>query len=137
MNADEAYAEAIAAVHELRDSGIRTEIEPYPKPIRASLLEKYSGPERVAPEKWVNVHFYPVTDEQKSAIHEAAHKLGWQSMKFDTGGCEGQRDWELDWSFNVVATPDAEAEHGRDVVEEIIKDGIESGPSTPMEDDPL
>ena len=54
-----------------------------------------------------------------------AKKLGWLGICFDTSGCFGQRDWELDWSFHMAPTPSSDQEMGRDAVEDLLRGTIE------------
>jgi hypothetical protein len=111
MTPDEGYAEAMSLVEELKNMGIRVEVVNWlarskdrPDYI-AEMKAKYNGPDRVAPEKWVNVHFYPISDEQSAAVRDRQRKLGWLGIGFDSGGMAGQRDWEMDWSFRVTERP--------------------------------
>ena len=127
MTTNEAYNEAMDAVEELRESGIRVDIKPSRSRNDAECVAKYSGPERVAPDKWIHVTFHPQTGEQRKAIAEKARHLGWLGAGFDTGGCAGQRDWELDWSFRYTDRPDGELEERRDDVEAIIGNVLEGG----------
>lgn len=119
MTTKEAYEYTLELIEEMRQEGIKVKIEPYRNP-KDETIKKYSGPERIDPGKWVNVHFYPETPEQISLISTNAKKLGWMGIGFDTGGCKRQRDWELDWSFHYTGKPDSEMENGRDIVEDLI-----------------
>ena len=41
---------------------------------------------------------------------------------FDTGGgTDGQRDWELDWSFAYRGIPDFQKEQAQEAVEDLIQ----------------
>jgi hypothetical protein len=120
MTTDEAYDYTMEVAEELAATGIRLEIEPSKRMEDPKLLAKYSGPERVRPEKWVHVHFFPATHEQSKLIAEKARHLGWMGIYFDTGGFIGQRDWECDWSFKYTGQQDPEAEEIRNAVEELI-----------------
>lgn len=133
MNTNEAFDATLAAVEELRQSGISVEVKPSRSRSDSELVKKYSGPERVAPDRWVNVSFHPKTPEQSKAIAEKAKHIGWLGIGFDTGGCAGQRDWELDWSFRYTGMPDGELEVRRDHVEQLITEVIEKDGNIPKE----
>lgn len=126
MTTNEAYEETIGIVEELRVSGIRVEIKASTHRSDVELVVKYSRPERVAPEKWVQVYFFPVNDEQRSAITEKAMRLGWMGVGFDTGytgARSGQRDWYLDFSFRYTAQYDSLLEDRRNMVEDLLAGG--------------
>lgn len=127
---DEAYGRVMSTVDELRSFGLRTVVKPSRSCCNPEIVEKYKGPDRLTPNKWVHVSFFPDTDEQRTAIAEAARSLGWSGIFFDVGGCAGQRDWELDWSFHCTGIPDGEKERDREDLESIIKDVLETEEST-------
>jgi hypothetical protein len=108
MTANEAYDEVMAVVGVLKARGVGVEIEPAKSRTNVELVAEYSGPERVAPDRWVHVHLFPDTVEQKEAIAVAREKLCRMGIGFDTGGWAGCRDWELDWSFRYRAKADSD-----------------------------
>lgn len=126
MTTDEAFDYTMELVEELRGMGVKVEIKPSRSRTNAEVIAKYSGPERVKPERWVNVQFKAVTEEQANAIQERCRKLNWLGVVFDTGGGMKMRDWELDWSFRYQGRPDAEREEVQGQVEDLIQ-GMESG----------
>ena len=128
----------MSLVEELKNMGIRVEVVNWlarskdrPDYI-AEMKAKYNGPDRVAPEKWVNVHFYPISDEQSAAVRDRQRKLGWLGIGFDSGGMAAQRDWEMDWSFRVTERPDAAKEEACDQVEDLLGQ-LEKGKLTGLE----
>jgi hypothetical protein len=110
MNIDEAYAIAIDTVNDLEQQGIKVERTKSRSATNPAILEKYRYPERPKPEQWLNIKFCPGNKEQTDAIHQACLGLAWQGIVFDTGGGQGARDWELDWSFRLK-TPGTTADH--------------------------
>jgi hypothetical protein len=127
MTSNEAYDQAMAFVNELGAMGIDVDTKVPQLRTDPDTIAKYSGPERVAPDKWLSVTFHPLTDEHRQAIADRAKKLAWMGICFDVGGGAGLRNWELDWSFHVVSFADGEHEHRMGVVEGIIRDTIEGG----------
>lgn len=127
MTTAEAYDHTREVIEDLRATGIIVHIKPSSRRDNAELVAKYSGPERIAPEKWVNVSFL-TTPVQSAAVAQAAKELGWMGITFDTGGMLNHRDWELDWSFAFrERQPDGEREMMRDTVEHMISTSIEGG----------
>lgn len=113
MDILEAYRRTLGAAEELRAVGIEVEINP-------SKSEKAQGEDPLPRDKWVIVTFRPKNEEQVDAINRKADELGWAGIVFDTSGHPGERDWEIDWSFDVRDTPDGEGPAGREEVEDLI-----------------
>ena len=91
-----------------------------------STIDKYANrPDRLDPEDWYHVEIKVDTKEQCDAVYEAASKLCKMGIGFDTGGCTGIRDWELDWSFNVHDSEDGDLKYGRKIVEDVLN-GMEA-----------
>lgn len=121
MTTLEAFQETVDIIRELEQSGIRVIFKPSKFKDDAECVARYSGPERIPPDKWCNVSFFPTTDDQKIIIHEKCKHLGWMGVGFDTGGCDGQRDWELDWSFRFVEkSTDHVPEEAREIVQDLL-----------------
>ena len=127
MTTDEAYAETLQAVEVIREAGVDVQVTPYSRRDDPELIAKYSGPEHVSHDKWVNVTFRAKTDEQANLIHEKAKKLSWLGIGFDTGGGFGCRDWELDWSFSYTGKSDSDREAARDEVEDMVQSMDDEG----------
>ena len=125
MTTDEAYEEAVAAVQEFREAGIPVVITPSRSREDPEIVKRYSGPERISPDKWISVSFSAESGEHVKLVHEKARYLGWLGIVFDTGGGFGSRDWELDWSFKYTGQPDGDAEEARDIVENMIQENTE------------
>lgn len=114
MDILEAYHKTLGVVEELRQGGINVVVTP-----SVSTREKDDPLPR---DKWVNVKFMVENKAQSDLVRQKSRELGLDGIVFDTGGMQGERDWELDWSFKVRPVPFAEREAAQDTVEEIIED---------------
>ena len=122
MNVAEAYELTMQAVTSLESAGITIQVTPSQSRADQELIQKYRQPERVAPEKWVTVAFLPKTQADAQLILKAVRNLGRLGISFDTGGgTDGQRDWELDWSFAYRGVPDFKKEQAQETVETLIQ----------------
>jgi hypothetical protein len=125
-NVDEAYDYAMEIVEELRATGITVTLKPTKSRNDPECVAKYSGPDRVRPERWFHVTFSSSTPQQSVAIREKQTQLGWLGIHFDSGGMVGKRDWEFDWSFKYVGAPDGNREQSVNQTNDLI-DALESG----------
>ncbi len=115
----EAYRRTLDAAGDLRVDGIKTEI--------TQSLSNHDQEENGLPKAiWVKIVFHPTDQAQVDAINKKLDELGWACIVFDTSGHQGQRQWDVDWSFEVVDTPDGEWEGRRKEVEDMI-DGMGGG----------
>lgn len=122
MTTDQAYELTMQAVKSLESAGIAIKITPSKSRTDLELIAKYRQPERVVPNKWVSVAFLPKTPAEAQLILKAARNLGRLGISFDTGGePNGQRDWELDWSFAYRGVPDFAKEQAQETVETLIQ----------------
>ncbi len=99
---EKAYDYAMGVLEELKESGVRVKMI-IPRSVKEGKYHgaviKYSPPKCLPVEKWRHVELFP-TKEQVELVHDAVTKLFESGITFDTGsGCEGGRDWEMDWSF--------------------------------------
>lgn len=115
MDILEAYNETLAAAQDLRQYGIDVEITPSP--------EGVARDEGLPRDKWVDIIFRFKTKAQAKFIKRRADELGWAGIVFDTGGAKGERDWAIDWSFEVRPAPDTEWQARREDVEKMINMG--------------
>ena len=99
MTPIEAYYFTLEKVNELEESGISVAINSTSSKDDTALAEKFNTPNNIPSKYWINVSFEFENDEQAEKIHEAANYLGLCGIRFDVGGTENHRDWELDWSF--------------------------------------
>ena len=122
MTTDEAHELTMQAVKSLESAGIEVKITPSKSRTDQELIQKYRQPERVAAEKWVTVALFPKTPGEAQLILKKARNLGRLGISFDTGGePNGQRDWELDWSFAYRGVPDFTKEQAQEVVEDLLQ----------------
>ncbi len=111
----EAYEQTLEGAMDLGQYGIEVEITPQPS-------DYWPGPEAPLPEdKWVDILFRFKTKAQAKLVKERADELGSLGIVFDMSGTKGERDWQIDWSFNVLPEPDAEWKARREDVEETIE----------------
>lgn len=111
----EAYEQTLEGALDLRQYGIEVEITPQEP-------DYYDGPEAPLPEdKWVDILFLFKTKAQAKLIKERADELGSLGIVFDMGGTKGERDWQIDWSFEVLPEPDEEWKARREDIEGFIE----------------
>ena len=122
MTTSEAYDLTIQAVTSLESAGIAIKVTPSKSRTDLEIIAKYRQPERVVPDKWVSVAFLPKTPAEAQLILKAVRNLGRIGISFDTGGePNGQRDWELDFSFAYRGVPDFSKEQAQEAVEDLIQ----------------
>ncbi len=114
MDILEAYEETLAAADDLSQYGIEIEITPQ-KPSEVNVKDP-SLPRDI----WVDILFRFKTKAQAEMIKRRADELGSVGIVFDTGGTKGERDWAIDWSFEVHSEPDVEWQVRREDVEKMI-----------------
>ncbi|NCQ11076.1 MAG: hypothetical protein COW67_08285 [Flavobacteriales bacterium CG18_big_fil_WC_8_21_14_2_50_32_9] len=122
MTTIEAYYFTLEKVNEIKESGVSTAINSVTSKNDTALVEKFNTPNSIPPKYWVNVSFEIESDEQALKIHESANYLGLCGIRFDMGGTENHRDWELDWSFFYQkGEENAEWKAARNKVEKMIR----------------
>lgn len=121
MNINEAYVYVMEMIDDIEKEGIKvTKVWPR-SATKPDFIEEYGNREdRLSPDLWRHVTFYPKTNEEHEFIFEKAKSLGWLKIGFDTGcGCGG-RDWEIDWSFHIMEGEDvADREEAMNAVEDL------------------
>ena len=121
MTPTEAYYFTMSKVDELKDSGIEVLIKPSNTKNNQEMIKKYNQPGRTPPELWNHISFKVSDKQQSKKIFDMANYLGLCGISFDTGGCIGQRDWELDWSFRFKkGEEDWDLRDARDEVEDML-----------------
>ena len=113
MDILEAYEQTLEGAMDLGQYGIEVEITP-------SQSETKREGECLPRDKWVDILFRFKTKAQAEIIKRRADELGGAGIVFDTGGSKGERDWAIDWSFDVRSAPDAEWQARREGVEKMI-----------------
>lgn len=124
---EKAYDYAMREVEKLREFGIKVQIT-IPKRVKKGnyrdTVEKYHPPERLSVDKWRHVTLFP-TKEQVDLVHDAVCKLFKKKITFDTGGgCDGGRDWEMDWSFKYTKEKDVASLKSLQENEELIRESF-------------
>lgn len=100
MTTQEAFDFVMSKVDELKELGIKVVSKPCPSKNNPKTIAHYNTPENIKPDTWVHISFKTTDVKHLAEIHEVVNYLGMCGITFDTGGCNGQRDWKLDWSFN-------------------------------------
>lgn len=114
-----AFDFTLAKILELQEKGICLKIEKMK--LSEKLIKKYNSNKYIPFDNWMSVIFSIKADTDALKIHEMANYLALCGIRFDTGGINGIRYWELDWSFEYKQG----SEHwewisARESVEEII-----------------
>jgi hypothetical protein len=120
MNVSEAYQKILDAAEELRDAGIGVTIAPSKSTTRNNV-------DPLPRDKWVIIIFKVKNKQEAVAVSKKADELGQAGITFDTSGTSGEREWEVDWSFNVRDVPDGGWKTARGHVEDMI-----DGPGVPL-----
>lgn len=119
MDILKAYEETLAAARDLRPYGIEVEITPSKAPARQK-------EDPLPRDKWVDITFRFKTRQQADIVKKRADELGWAGITFDTSGTKNEREWQIDWSFQINPVPDGEWEARREDLEDMIE-GMGSG----------
>ncbi len=113
MEISKAYELVVDTAIGLREEGIDLKITPS----NSEESEEEGGLPR---DKWIRLEFFVETKAQAKSINQKTKEFNWRGISFDTSGHPGQRQWDLDWSFEVTDGPDAEWERDGDEVEDMI-----------------
>jgi len=117
----EAYEFTLSKIKDLEETGIMVTFKPTNSRNDKEIVEKYNLPDRLPPELWYNVKFTIIDPSDSNKIFELGNYLRLCGIGFDTGGCCGIRDWELDWSFTYKKGDDQpELGMAREELEEMI-----------------
>lgn len=119
MTPIQAYELTLEKIGELKGEGIKAKIRPSSLRNDKKLVADLNDKENIPPSKWVNVTFMSLTQKQTERLTELAN-LGLCGIRFDTGGWQGERDWELDWSFKYTGKEDQDWRDARYAVEHLI-----------------
>lgn len=100
MKLSDAYKMTLESIEFLKSKGLNIEIS---EPASKHKTSNYNSPNRLNPEKWINVSIEIPSDENLSKLlFNEEKKLIDNKISFDTGSGFGKRDWHLDWSFHVI-----------------------------------
>ena len=100
---NKAYLEVMNVIQQIKDAGIKVDMSSNESP-NEDLVKKYR--DRLLPELWKHVTFYPVTNLQKDLIYQHSIRLSEIGILFDTGQSFGGIDWEIDWSLRIEKDQD-------------------------------
>ncbi len=117
----QAYHVTMSSIERARDLGIQVDIKECVSRNNTEMVSQWNTPDRLPPDKWVNVTFNIVNQNQANLIYAMLHELSSVGIMFDSGGGTGKRDWELDWSFHLGSTENIERHNILVEVEELIK----------------
>lgn len=114
-----AFDFTLAKILELQEKGISLKIEKMK--LNENLIKKYNSNKHIPFDNWISVIFLIKTNANVLEINKMANYLALCGIRFDTGGMNNNRYWELDWSFEYKQG----SEHwewisARESVEEII-----------------
>lgn len=101
---EDAYAEAMASVEKLRQSGIALTLVVPKSASNPETISKFA--DRLPLDKWRHVTFFPSTQIDSDEIQSEHRRLIDLGIGFDSGGGSGERDWELDWSLRLIPPSD-------------------------------
>lgn len=125
MTTQEALLFTLSKVDELRELGIEVINKPYSFKDNPETIVNYNKPENIKHNLWIQISFKTKNKIHFEKIREAMHYLRICGITFDTGGCNGQRDWELDWSFSYNPGEDnPERGFAQDAVEDILQNNF-------------
>jgi len=88
----------MSTIQQIKDAGIKVEMSSNESPNKDG--------DRLLPELWKHVTFYPMTNLQKDLIYQHSTRLSEMGILFDTGQGFGGIDWEIDWSLRIEKDPD-------------------------------
>jgi len=130
MNTLEAYDFTLEKIKELETHEIKVHFKESNSRNSKDCIKKYSGSERISPDKWYHVEMSFDNEFQLNKMIEMQRYLSMCGISFDTGGMSGFRDWELDWSFKYTEgkenwTHIDQIDVMEDIISQLSKDGIE------------
>lgn len=100
---DEAFDFTMRQITELAAAGISSHTEKSYSADDESTIRKYSYDWVLSHEKWIRVVFTVKTREDLDAVMKREEKIRQiYGVSFDTGFGGNFREWELDWSFQLV-----------------------------------
>lgn len=86
MTTLEAYEFTLEKIDELKKDDIHVIIKPSKSRNSKIITNKYNGPERISPDKWIHITFLFLEGDQATKILEMANYLMMCGIYFDTGG---------------------------------------------------
>lgn len=122
MNIMQAYEEVWESLKTINQKGVRFSVRPSHSRQIESTLQKFDNrPDRLLCCYWSHVEFAVSSEQDTDAIRQEEVRLSALNIAFDTGGCGGIRDWEIDWSLHIAEDEDIDAmEEGRRMVKDTL-----------------
>ena len=103
LKIDEAFDFTLTQVEELKSAGISSYIETSSSASDESIISKYNYDWILNHKKWIRVVFNVKSREELNVIMDMEEKIrNTYNVAFDTGFGGNFREWELDWSFQLV-----------------------------------
>lgn len=124
MDILKAYQAAVDAALELKGEGVDIKI--------TKSGSEHSEEEGGLPlDKWIQIEFFVETKAQSDAVHQRTRELNWKGIRFDSSGHSRQRQWDLDWSFEVSGVPSGDWEEAGNWLEKRIDEMDDPKSDTP------
>lgn len=120
MTIEDAYELVLEKIEELRNEGIEVTINPAGSADDKAVTQNADKGEGLPVNKWLHVSFNVSDEGHALKVREAGNYLGMAGIQFDSGGWQGLRDWELDWSFRYTGKEDEAWRDARDRMEDLI-----------------
>jgi len=124
MNIMQAYEEVWHSLKNINRAGVKFSIQPSRSRHIESALSKYDNRiDRLPSEFWSTVEFATSSEVDTDILREEEVRLSALNIAFDTGGCGGIRDWEIDWSLHIADDKEIDAMKER---RRMVKDTLDS-----------
>ena len=124
MDIMQAYEEVWGSLKNINRKGVKFSVLPSHSRHIESTLSKYDNrTDRLPRSYWSRVEFAASSEADTDAIREEEVRLSALNIAFDTGGCCGTRDWEIDWSLHIAEDEDIDAMEER---RRTVKDTLDS-----------
>ena len=122
MNIMQAYEEVWQSLKNINQKGVKFSVRPsHTRHIESTLSEYDNRTDRLLRCYWSHVEFAVSSEADTDALREEEVRLSALNIAFDTGGCGGTRDWEIDWSLHIAEDEDIDAmEEGRRTVKDTL-----------------
>lgn len=121
MNVIEAYELTLDKLEELKAKGFEVKMVQPKVAHNKETVEKYNRPDRLPPDMWLHVSIGIKSEKDQNDIFELKKYLAMAGISFDTGGWQGYRDWELDWSFTCKSGCNDKEIETSEMLEDLIK----------------
>ena len=114
MDIESARIRVCDALNSLQEQGLKVKITPSHSAGVTSLVEK-----------WAHVSISNSNEDEAALVFQKQKELIKMGVAFDSGGCSGLRDWEIDWSLRVESDADSHLQRCAEVENLISNTGSE------------